>query len=83
MATGDVVGTKKALESWNQLDRGFDSEREGRFLHDLTGALEAQEPDSVAQIAADWDRMTKMEDWQVTVLLAVKKAAEGEADDFS
>jgi hypothetical protein len=63
--------------------------------------LEAQEPDRVAQIAADWgkrrdvtlkrvlnanvyiDRMTKMEDWQVTVLLQIKKAAEGEADDFA
>jgi alpha-soluble NSF attachment protein len=78
-----VVGTKKALESWNQLDRGFDGEREGRFIRDLTEALEAQEPDKVAQIAADWDRMTKMEDWMVTVLLHVKKLAEGEEEDFS
>jgi alpha-soluble NSF attachment protein len=83
LGTGDVVGTKKALESWNQLDRGFDGEREGRFIRDLTEALEAQEPDKVAQIAADWDRMTKMEDWMVTVLLHVKKLAEGEEEDFS
>jgi hypothetical protein len=36
---------KKAFDNWNSLDRGFDQEREGRFLRDLSDALEQQDPD--------------------------------------
>ena len=46
-----MVGAKKAFDGWNQLDRGFDSEREGRFLRDLLAALEAQDADEYIQFS--------------------------------
>jgi Soluble NSF attachment protein, SNAP len=77
-----MIGMKKQMGEWNQLDRGFDNEREGRFLQEMMAAMEAQDADGFAQIAANWDQMTKMEDWMVTVLLVAKKHAEpDEAED--
>ena len=40
-----MVGIKKAIDSWSQLDRHFLSEREGRFISALTEAMEAQDAD--------------------------------------
>jgi len=83
LATGDLVGSKKAIEGWNELDRGFSQEREGRFLTDLLESMESQDSERFAQVAHDWDRMTKMEDWMVSTLVQAKRHVDGDDEDFS
>jgi len=82
LATGDVIGMQNALESYTQLDRGFENEREGRTLRMFVDAMEKQDPEGFAQIARDWDNMTQMENWMVSTLLEAKKTIEkDEAED--
>jgi hypothetical protein len=49
-----MVGIKKAMQEWTQLDRTFDQEREGRFLADLIDSMEQQQPERFAQLCATW-----------------------------
>jgi hypothetical protein len=62
LATGDPIGSRKQFESWNELDRGFDQEREGRFLFDLLAAQEAHDSEKFGFLCQQWDQLSKMED---------------------
>jgi hypothetical protein len=75
-----MVGMEKFFAQALALDRSFDSEREAKVLRDLTDALETKDADRFAQICAQWDQMTRMEDWLVETALVAKKFAESAGD---
>jgi hypothetical protein len=45
LAFGDIIGARAKINDFNNVERAFDQEREGRFLHDLLEAMEARDQD--------------------------------------
>jgi len=83
LATGDVVGTQKALSTYRDLDTSFASTREHQLLIDLSETLEQGEPDAFADKLFQYDQMSKLDKWKTTILLRIKNGIEEKGEDFS
>ncbi|GAB7355693.1 hypothetical protein MBLNU459_g6396t1 [Dothideomycetes sp. NU459] len=83
LATGDMVGTSRALESYLDLDNTFPSTREYQLLNDLKEAVEQGDQEMFADKLYQFDQMSKLDKWKTTILLRVKNAIESAGEDFS
>ena len=83
LASGDMVATNRALESYRDLDPAFASTREHQLLVDLAEAAEEGDQDKFADKLFQFDQMSKLDKWKTTILLRVKEGIEGQEDDFS
>lgn len=83
LATNDMVGTNRALESYRELDSTFMSTREHQLLVDLAEAVEQGDQEVFTDKLAQYDRMSKLDKWKTTLLLRVKNAIEERGEDFS
>lgn len=83
LATGDMVGTQRALETYVDLDNTFPSTRECQLLSDLKEAVDQGEQEMFADKLYQYDTMSKLDKWKTTLLLRVKNAIEEKGEDFS
>ncbi|KAI9804625.1 MAG: vesicular-fusion protein S17 [Piccolia ochrophora] len=83
LATGDMVATNRALETYRELDPAFASTREHQLLADLAGAVEQGDQEIFADKLFEFDRMSKLDKWKTTILLRVKNGIEEKGEDFS
>ena len=83
LATADLVGTRRALEQYNEMDGTFASSRESQVLHDLTDAVEEGNQEMFSEKLFQFDQVNKLDRWKTTILLKVKESIEGQEDDFS
>lgn len=79
LCTNDVVRAKLSIEKYQSLDMTFAGTREFKFLHDLSNATEASDAQQFTDIVAEFDKMTRLDNWKTTLLLRIKKGL-GEVD---
>lgn len=83
LATGDIIATNRALESYRDLDPQFSQTREHQLLVDLTEAVEAGDQEAFADKLFQFDQMSKLDKWKTTILLKIKAGIEEKGEDFS
>ncbi|KAJ9621881.1 vesicular-fusion protein S17 [Taxawa tesnikishii (nom. ined.)] len=83
LATNDMVGMSRAMESYRDLDPSFASTREHQLLLDLSEAVENGDQEAFADKLYMFDQMSKLDKWKTTILLRVKEAIEEKGEDFS
>lgn len=87
LATGDLIGTNRALEKYRDMDPSFGTQREHQLLVDVIGTIENGDSEGFADKLYAYDQMSKLDKWKTALLLRVKgniqQGAEGEEDEFS
>ncbi|MCJ1397802.1 vesicular-fusion protein S17 [Xylographa trunciseda] len=83
LATGDMVATSRALESYRELDPSFPSTRENQLLVDLAETVEQGDQEAFADKLFQYDQFSKLDKWKTTILLRVKNGIEEKGEDFS
>ena len=83
LASGDLVGVNRALQSYRDLDPTFASTREHQLLADLVEAVEQGDQEVFADKLFQFDQMSKLDKWKTTILLQIKNSIEEKGEDFS
>jgi len=83
LASGDLVATNRALQSYRDLDNSFVQTRENMLLQDLAEAVEKGEQEMFADKLFQYDQLSKLDKWKTTLLLKVKNGIEEQGEDFS
>jgi len=68
----DVVSAKRALEKYQDMDVTFSSQRECKFLTDVTAAFESYDVEAFTQAVVEFDSISKLDQWKTTMLLRAK-----------
>jgi len=72
LAWGDVVEAQRALGSYQDMDASFASQRECKFLKDVTEAYERMDVDKFTDAVVEFDSISKLDQWKTTMLLRIK-----------
>lgn len=83
LATTDLVGTNRALQSYCDLDNTFLSTREYKLLVDLTEAVEQADQEAYGDKLFQYDQLSKLDKWKTAIFLRIKNNIEDTADDFA
>ncbi|GAA5902790.1 alpha-soluble NSF attachment protein SEC17 [Sporobolomyces salmoneus] len=74
LATADVVSTKRAIDNYCTADPTFASTRECQFLNAIADAFDAGDAEGFTAAVAEYDRLTKLDQWKTTILLNIKRS---------
>ncbi|BFZ59248.1 vesicular-fusion protein S17 [Saitoella coloradoensis] len=80
IASGDLVATKRAFDTYINLDPGFMSTREFELLQDIVTALESADQELFTEKVFGYDQLSKLDKWKTTLLLKIKNGIEDEPD---
>lgn len=80
LATKDMVLVQMKWEEFQEIDYTFADSREGKFLQAMNQSYEAFNADAFADAVYQYDRISKVEPWKVTLLLRIKEGIVGEVD---
>ncbi|SCZ88577.1 BZ3500_MvSof-1268-A1-R1_Chr10-2g03006 [Microbotryum saponariae] len=69
----DVVSTQRKLEEYCSQDPSFGATREAKFIHDIADAFEGGDTEGFTAAVADFDRLTRLDNWKTTILLVIKR----------
>ncbi|KAI5285784.1 vesicular-fusion protein S17 [Ascosphaera acerosa] len=83
LATGDLVATRRALQTYVDVDNTFLDTREYVLLNDLVQAVEDGDETVFADKLFAFDRMSKLDKWKTTVFLRIKENIQEKEEDFS
>jgi len=83
LASGDLVATNRALDTYRDLDPSFASTRENMLLTDLATAVHDGDQDAFTDKLFQYDQLSKLDKWKTTLLLRVKEGIENKEEDFS
>lgn len=65
----DIIGAKRAVEGYRELDPGFASTRECQLFVDLTEAVEGGDSEVFAEKLFRYDQLSPLNPWFTTMLL--------------
>lgn len=65
----DIIGARRALDSYRELDPGFAQTRECALLADLADAVEAGDSEVFAEKLFRYDQLSPLSPWFTTMLL--------------
>jgi alpha-soluble NSF attachment protein len=80
LATKDLVLVQMKWNDFQDIDYTFAESREGKFLQAMIQSFESYNPEAFADAVYQFDTISKIEPWKVTVLLRVKESIVGETD---
>ncbi|MBE7182504.1 MAG: hypothetical protein INR71_15080, partial [Terriglobus roseus] len=83
LATNDMVGFGRALQSYAQLDPNFATQREHKLLADVGEAIEKADKDAFEGCLYQWNQLSPLDSWKTTMFLRVKGAIENAEEDFA
>jgi alpha-soluble NSF attachment protein len=72
LCKADIVGAKRALDRYAELDVSFASQREYKLLSLVVSAYEAYDLDAFTSAVADYDSVTPLPPFLTTLLLRIK-----------
>ena len=72
LANGDLVGAKRAIQTYKEINPTFSSKRECKFLEELVKAVEEGHVDNYSKSCGQYDSMTPFDAWMTTILLRIK-----------
>lgn len=81
LASGDGVGAEQAADKYENLDYTFGSSREGKFGRSLIEAVEGLDVEGFSTACFDYDRISKLNPWQTSILVKVKRSIDEGGDD--
>ncbi|GAA5852973.1 hypothetical protein JCM3766R1_000028, partial [Sporobolomyces carnicolor] len=70
----DVVSTKRAIDNYCTADPTFPTTRECQFLNAIADAFDAGDAEGFTAAVAEYDRLTKLDQWKTTILLNIKRS---------
>ena len=79
----DFVAFSRAVKNYDELTPSFANSREGRFLFDLTQAVEANDPEQYSLHCTRYNDSLKIPDWKVGIFVKGLQKLKGGEDDFS
>lgn len=65
----DIIGAKRALESYRELDPGFAQTKEHQLLIDCSAAVEAGDSEMFQEKLYRYDQLSPLNSWFTTMLL--------------
>ena len=74
----DIVGAKRALDKYKDLDPMFSQQREAKLCEAIADAMEDLDVDSFTKAVGDYDSMTPLDPFKTTLLLRVKNNLSGD-----
>ena len=80
LCTKDYVRAQAALDKYCNMDMTFSGTREYELLKGVLEAVEAGDVELFTGKVADFDRLTKLDQWKTTILLRIKKSMDEEID---
>ncbi|KAJ4150856.1 hypothetical protein LMH87_011586 [Akanthomyces muscarius] len=83
LASGDMVATNRALEKYREMDPSFATQREHLLLVDLSEAVEAKSQEQFADKLYQYDQMSKLDKWKLSMLVKVKDGIQEADDEFA
>jgi alpha-soluble NSF attachment protein len=82
LASGDEVGAEQSCAKYENLDYTFGDSREGKFGTALIEAVKAYDVEGFSTACFEFDRISKLNPWQTSILVKVKRGIdEGGNDD--
>lgn len=73
LANGDSVAAKLSVQRYSDMDMTFPSTRECIFLTKITHAVDAGDMESFMNELTAYDQTLRLDTWQTTMLLRIKK----------
>ena len=80
LATKDMVLVQMKWDEFQDIDYTFADSREGRFLQQMNQSYEAFNADAFADAVFQFDTISKIEPWKISLLLRIKESIQGEVD---
>lgn len=80
LATKDLVLVQMKWGEYQEIDYTFGDSREGKFLQAMFQAYENFSGDAFADAVYQFDTISKIEPWKISILLKVKESIQGEID---
>ncbi|KAJ0401906.1 hypothetical protein P43SY_003523 [Pythium insidiosum] len=80
LAAKDLVLIQMKWQEYQEIDYTFADSREGKFLQAMMQAFEGFNADAFADAVYQFDTISKIEPWKITILLRVKESIMGEVD---
>jgi len=81
-ATGDVVLAERNVTKYSDWDVGFTTQRENKLLMAILGSFQENDIDQFTQAVAEYDAISKLDNWTTTILLRIKTALKAQDDDL-
>lgn len=78
LAMGDVVAAMNAIDRFKNIDMNFNRERECKLLEAICQSFEQGDVTSFTHAVAEYDRISRLDDWKASILLAIKNSIETE-----
>jgi len=73
LAIPDAISAKRDLDAYVSKDITFGSTREAQFVQKLIEAVENDDVDDFTAAVAEFDKVTRLDNWKTAVLLKIKK----------
>jgi len=83
LCTQDIVSSKRALEKYQEMDVGFASQRECKFLQEIITAYENYDAEAFTQAVVEFDSVIKLDQWKTTILLRIKNTIKNEDNSLA
>mmetsp|Transcript_6366 Transcript_6366/g.9661 ORF Transcript_6366/g.9661 Transcript_6366/m.9661 type:complete len:313 (+) Transcript_6366:131-1069(+) len=80
LANKDSVGASQAMSRFSSLDYTLRESREGKFANELIECVDSGDSEGLATACFEFDRISKLDPWKTTMLLAIRKGLEGDGD---
>jgi len=81
LASGDDVGAEQAMAKYESLDYTFGDSREGKFANSLIDAVKGYDVEEFSTACFEYDRISKLNPWQTSILVKVKRSIDEGGDD--
>jgi alpha-soluble NSF attachment protein len=69
----DTIMAKRNLATYSAKDTSFSSTREAKFANALIEAVVAGDTEGYTGAVAEFDQVTKLDDWKTSILLKIKR----------
>ncbi|KAK3563730.1 hypothetical protein QTP86_034454 [Hemibagrus guttatus] len=78
----DELNAKLAIEKYESMFPAFSDSRECKLLKKLLEAHEEQNNEAFTEAVKEFDSISRLDQWQTTMLLRIKKTIQGDGDDL-
>jgi alpha-soluble NSF attachment protein len=72
LALGDQIKVRNKIEEYKNIDYSFASSRECDFVTKLIDAMESYDVDKFSQVCEEFDRVTPLDSWKISMLVKAK-----------
>jgi len=83
LCIGDSIRSQRALEEYGKMDATFSSSREGKLLEAIVSSVEEGDVEAFTNQVYEYDSLSKLDEWQTSILLKIKNNIRAEDDDLT